>query len=213
MARDSSEDLGTHQNSLRLAARLFRTQGYAATSLRDIAAALDMKAGSLYYHFASKEELVTELLDLGVRSAFESVRRSIEALGAGAPCERVLRAAIGAHLESLLGPDDFTSANIRIFAHVPPRVREATLPLRHEYERYWLGLLKRCAEAGRLSGESDLKLLSMFLFGAMNWSLEWYNPDRHGIEKLADEIAALFLAPPARSRRRKSSLSRKRERE
>jgi AcrR family transcriptional regulator len=201
MARDSGEDLGTHQNILRGAARLFRTQGYAATSLRDIAAALDMKAGSLYYHFASKEAIVTEILDLGVRSAFESVRRSVEALGAGAPCEKLLRAAIGAHLESLLGPDDFTSANIRIFAHVPPRVRAATLPLRHEYERYWLGLLKRCAEAGRLRGEADLKLLSMFLFGAMNWSLEWYKPERHGIESLADGIAALFLAPPARRRR------------
>lgn len=197
MARDSREDLGTHQNILRCAARLFRTQGYAATSLRDIAAALDMKAGSLYYHFASKEEIVTEILNLGVRSAYESVRRSVDLLDEGTPCEVVLRAAIGAHLKSLLGPDNFTSANIRIFAHVPPHVREATLPLRHEYERYWLGLLKRCAEAGRLRGKGDLSLLSMFLFGAMNWSLEWYRPGRHSIEKLADEIASLFLEAPA----------------
>jgi AcrR family transcriptional regulator len=202
MARDSSEDLGTHQNILSCAARLFRTQGYAATSLRDIAAALDMKAGSLYYHFASKEEIVTEILNLGVRSAYESVRRGVSSLGEDAPCDQVLRAAIGAHLSSLLGPDNFTSANIRIFAHVPPHVRKATLPLRHEYERYWLGLLKRCAEAGRLRGEPDLPLLSMFLFGAMNWSLEWHKPARHGIEDLADGIAALFLEPPPRRRSR-----------
>ena len=39
----------------------------------------------------------------------------------------VLRAAIFAHLTCLLGEDNFTSANIRIFAHVPPRVRDATM--------------------------------------------------------------------------------------
>ena len=197
MARDSGEAPGTHQNILRCAARLFRAQGYAATSLRDIAAALDMKAASLYYHFASKEEIVTEILDLGVRSAFDAVRRAVGGQRAEAPCGEVLRAAIAAHLRSLLGPDNFTSANIRIFAHVPAHVREATLSLRHEYERYWVGLLKRCAEGGELRGAPDLALLSMFLFGAMNWSLEWYKPTRHSIEHLADEIAGLFLAVPA----------------
>src|SRR5947209_17027405 len=48
---------GTRRQILDQAARLLRTNGYASTSLRDIAAATGMKAGSLYYHFASKEAL------------------------------------------------------------------------------------------------------------------------------------------------------------
>jgi TetR/AcrR family transcriptional regulator, cholesterol catabolism regulator len=192
MARDFPEDLGTPHAILRCAAGLFRTQGYAATSLRDIAAALDMKAGSLYYHFASKEEIVVEILNLGVRSAYDEVRRSVESLGDGAPGERILRAAVEAHLRALLGPDNFTSANIRIFAHVPQRVQKRTLPLRHDYERYWLELLKSCAEKGTVRADIDLALLSMFLFGAMNWSLEWHKPSRHTIPDLAEAIAALF---------------------
>ena len=50
----------TRQHVLDCAARLFRMQGYAATSLRDIAAASGMKPGSLYYHFPSKEMIVID---------------------------------------------------------------------------------------------------------------------------------------------------------
>jgi AcrR family transcriptional regulator len=45
------------------AARLFREKGYAATSMRDIAAAVDMLPGSLYYHFAAKEDLLVAVYE------------------------------------------------------------------------------------------------------------------------------------------------------
>ena len=197
----------TRLRVLQSAARLFRTRGYAATSLRDIASAAGLKAGSLYNHFASKEEIVTEILDMGVQSAFERVRAAVERFDERAPCRAVLHAAIVAHLTSLLGDDKFTSANIRIFAHVPPHVRDATLGLRHSYERYWFELLKRCQAQEALSGGLDPKLVSMYLFGAMNWSLEWYRPGRHSIEQLADDMVQLFLpgADEATARRGRRS--------
>ncbi|MEX1288680.1 MAG: helix-turn-helix domain-containing protein, partial [Acidimicrobiia bacterium] len=48
------------------AARLFLAQGYAETTLRDIADAVGIKAGSIYYHFDSKERLLGEILDQGI---------------------------------------------------------------------------------------------------------------------------------------------------
>ena len=198
---------GTRQRVLMVAARLFRTQGYAATPLRDIASAAGMKAGSLYNHFSSKEEIVVEILNLGVQTAFDRVRAEVERLGE-APCRTVLRAAIFAHLTCLLGEDNFTSANIRIFAHVPPHVRDATMTLRHGYERFWVELLGRCAAQGAVRPDIDLRMLSMFLFGAMNWALEWYRPGRHSIAQLADELVTLYLAAdaaePARRPRRRA---------
>src|ERR1035437_495482 len=64
----------SRQAILDTAARLFRQQGYAAASLRAIADACDMKAGSLYYHFESKDQIVSEVLDIGVQRAFDAVR-------------------------------------------------------------------------------------------------------------------------------------------
>jgi len=195
----TAEEPGTRLRILQSAARLFRTRGYASTSLRDIANAAGLKAGSLYNHFASKEAIVTDILNMGVQTVFDRVRAAVERLDDEAPCRELLRAAILAHLTCLLGEDNFTSANIRIFAHVPPHVRDTTLPMRHAYEAYWLDLLKRCRAQRVIPARLDAKVASMYLFGAMNWSLEWYRPGRHSVEQLADDLAALFLTEPRSS--------------
>ena len=59
------------------AARLFREKGYAATSMRDIATAVDMLPGSLYYHFAAKEDLLVAVYEQGVRLITEKARAAI----------------------------------------------------------------------------------------------------------------------------------------
>ena len=62
------------------AAALFRDQGYAAVSLRAIAAAAGMQSGSVYYHFGSKEEIVTEVLNLGIERVHDQVSTTIATL-------------------------------------------------------------------------------------------------------------------------------------
>lgn len=177
------------------AARLFREHGYAAVSMRDIASACGIKAGSLYYHFPSKEQIVSEVLDTGVSTVFEEARSSVSALLPGAPLRQRLRAAIGAHLRALLELDDYTGANIRIFGHVPERVRDAALASRRVYETWWSELLAAGQAEGAFAPGTDLSLLRLFLLGAMNWSLEWHRPapGRHDVDGLADRLTALVL--------------------
>ena len=69
----------TRHAILEAAAGLFREHGYAAVSLRDIAEAVGMKTGSLYYHFDSKESLVEEILTLGTQGALAASRAAVEA--------------------------------------------------------------------------------------------------------------------------------------
>ncbi len=183
------------------AARLFRLHGYAAVSMRDIAAACGIKAGSLYYHFQSKEQIVTEVLDTGVGTVFEEARRSVERLSPAAPLEQRLRAAIGAHLHALLELDDYTGANIRIFGHVPERVRKAALASRRQYEDWWRGLLARGEAEGAFAPGTDLRLVRLFLLGAMNWSLEWHKPGLTDVEDLADRLTAMALHGVAAQKR------------
>ncbi|MGH3976811.1 MAG: TetR/AcrR family transcriptional regulator, partial [Pseudonocardiaceae bacterium] len=64
---------------LEAAARLFTTKGYAATSTREIAEAVGIRQASLYYYFAGKGEIVTELLSRTIRPTVEAVAR-IESL-------------------------------------------------------------------------------------------------------------------------------------
>ncbi|GAC1338735.1 MAG: TetR/AcrR family transcriptional regulator [Acetobacteraceae bacterium] len=212
LARTHNDDepaAGSRQLVLDHAAHLFREHGYAAVSMRDIAAACGIKAGSLYYHFPSKEQIVSEVLDTGVGTVFEHVRGSIEALPPGAPLAERLRVAIGAHLHALLELDDYTGANIRIFGHVPERVRLAALDRRRVYEAWWRDLLAAGEAEGAFAPGTDLRLVRLFLLGAMNWSLEWHRPGSD-VEEFADRLTALTLhgvaardKPPPRRRQKR----------
>lgn len=67
----------TRREILDHAPRLFREPGYLSTSLRDIAAATGTNAGSLYYHFESKEALAEEVLSQGIAAVKDRVRAAM----------------------------------------------------------------------------------------------------------------------------------------
>lgn len=179
---------------LNVAARLFRDYGYGAVSLRRIAEAAGIKAGSLYYHFGSKDEIVVAVLDAGIEAVHDSMRQAVAALPPGTDAERVLRAAIGAHLRALLEVSDYSSANVRIFGQVPQPVRDANLPTRRAYEAEWDALLSRLRDQGALRGDVDIRRLRLMLIGALNATLEWFDPARGGADALARTYADVFLA-------------------
>src|SRR3984957_10699844 len=56
---------------LEAAAKLFRRQGYSATTLRQIASMAEIKAASIYYYFDSKEAILDEVLHRGLLSVFD----------------------------------------------------------------------------------------------------------------------------------------------
>jgi TetR/AcrR family transcriptional regulator, cholesterol catabolism regulator len=64
----------TRECVLSAAGRLFRQEGFYATTMRDIAQESGVEAGSIYYHFQSKDQILNEVLDLGVRQLYEKVR-------------------------------------------------------------------------------------------------------------------------------------------
>ncbi len=199
------------------AARLFRERGFAETSLRDIAGACGMKTASLYYHFPSKEDIVAEVLNTGIANVAAEVQRRIAALGPDAPPADLLRAGISGHLHALLELDDFTGANIRIFGHVPPRVRAATMAQREQYEQMWRDLLADAAARGAIRPGTDLRLLRLLLLGAMNWTVEWHKPRRNeadSVEAIARSLVDLalhgvFEAAPAPSARPRGAVARR----
>lgn len=183
----------TRQRILDIAARQFRERGYAGVSLRSIAFEAGMKAGSLYYHFASREEIVTEVLDVGIELVHDSVARVLDEAGEDTPPEHVLQAAMARHLRAFLTFSDYTSANVRIFGQVPESVRQANLPARRRYEGLWDEILEWLRRAGALRRDVDLQALRLFLLGAMNSTLEWFDPRRGNIESIAESYAGFVL--------------------
>lgn len=196
----------TRAQILSSAASLFLERGYAAVSLRDIAAEAKLTTGSLYYYFSQKDEIVREILDAGHRHVHEEVSRRVGRLGPKATRSEKMRAGIRAHLDALFEKNSFPAANVRIYAHVPPEVRAEVRAGRRAYERYWIDLLEQHDESGPLA--VDPKQLVMLLFGAANWTLEWYREGRDSLDEIADSLTRVFahpadvVAPAKRARKR-----------
>lgn len=186
-------DAGKRERILNEAAKLFRQHGYAVTTLRQIADATGMMAGSIYYHFSSKEEILVEVLDTGIRMVLQAVQAKVDAAPPGAGMRVQIAAAIGGHLYGLLHHGEFTSANIRIYGQIPQSAKDRHRVIRRQYADYWDRLFAQGQAAGELRPDVPVSVMRLFVLGSLNFTVEWYNPKRSSFESFAQHISALVF--------------------
>jgi AcrR family transcriptional regulator len=183
----------SRQSVLEAAAKLFRQQGYSATTLRQIASMAEIKAGSIYYYFDSKEAILDEVLDQGLHRIFEAVKTALKKAGKVSHRRRI-GLAIETHLVALLEASDFTSANIRIYGQLPERMKNRHRPLRRAYAKYWDQLFLDARRAGEIRADIEIVPLRIFVLGALNWTVEWFSySKKEAIQKLAQRTELLIL--------------------
>lgn len=192
---DERDDGNRRRTVLRHAARLFRRNGFDATSTRDIAAAAGMQSGSPFYHFKSKQALLFAVMEEGMRTALHHQHDAMARAGMDTlePPAR-LRLLVRNHFESLLGTgNDHIPVMLYERRSVTRSQRMALAKLQGAYEADWEPVLRALHAAGRL--RADVKLARLMIFGALNWSVQWF--DRRGeatLDDLTDAALALFLA-------------------
>lgn len=173
------------------AAHLFLQRGYEGTSLRLLADVVGMKAGSLYYHFSSKDELLTTILERGLEVMHEAFDRA-ESLHDGAEPFVRIGAHVRAHLSALYENGPYTAAHVVTFRTAPDAVRAALVPSRDAYEARWTRLLRDLQRTGSVASDLDVRVARLALFGAMNSSVEWFDTERGALDRFADAIARQF---------------------
>ena len=191
---EERDDGNRRQELVRVSARLFRTQGFAATSTRDIAAAVGMHSGSPFYHFKSKSALLCEVMEQGMHSAIARQAATLQALRAAEP-QAALAALIRTHFDILLGADsDFVPVMLYEWRSLTAHQRAGITRLQHAYEVAWLPLLQALRLSGRL--HADVHLARLLLLGALNWSVQWYDATQGAsLDDLAGAALALFIRP------------------
>jgi AcrR family transcriptional regulator len=157
----------TRARILAIAAEQFAREGYAATSVRDIARSVGVTVGAIYAHFPSKGRLLVAVYEEGARRIGRAVDAAVA--GAGGPWEQ-LGAAAAAHLEVLL--------------EVAGDLRR----LRDGYEARF----RRLIEALDLAPGVDRTLLRLMLLGALNATQVWFK--RASGRTDAAAIARQFIA-------------------
>jgi len=161
-----------------VASDLFREQGYAATSVRGIARALDIQGASLYAHVTSKEDVLWAIVDRAA-SRFEAAADAAEARAdanhPGNHAAQLSELARG-HVGTITQDVGAASVFVGDWRSLGPERRAAILARRDAYERRFRELIS----AGMATGEfrmTDPALAAMLVLGALNSIATWYDPD------------------------------------
>jgi TetR/AcrR family transcriptional regulator, cholesterol catabolism regulator len=168
------------QEILRAAARLFQQQGYDATSMNDVAAALKLSKGGLYHHFQSKDEILFQIMSHAMEITEErviNVVRRIDGTTAAGVEER-LRTLIRLHIQVVISPED---REITVMLHenhpLPPNFRRKINGRKKDYVHFVENLV---ADVQRKRNSSSLvkpRAAAFALLGMINWIYQWYKPD------------------------------------
>jgi AcrR family transcriptional regulator len=183
----------TRQRILDAAARVFRDQGYAGATLGDIAASAGLQAGSLYYHFDSREALVDAVMAQGTRRAHHQARQRLAALPPGTTELAKLALLIESHLEMVLSAGDYTSAMVKLIWQVPAEIRERQLADQRAYGALWRQVLERARDAGEIRSDVNLSVARMAILGALNWAADWYRPGGDSPQQVARDVVTMVV--------------------
>lgn len=174
---------------LRRAADAFREKGFHGASMRDIAGAMDMTPGSLYYYFRSKDDLLHACQTLALDRLLAGAKAIVSGSG---PAPGKLRALVRAHVRCLLEETGGSAAHLEFRALPGPR-RTAIAARRDAYERLWRAVMAAGAAEGTLRAV-DGKLATLALLGAANGTVVWWRPEgpRRPLE-IADAYADILV--------------------
>lgn len=175
-----------------VASTLFRERGYAATSVRDIAGAMNLQGASLYAHVPSKEEVLWSLVGRAA-SRFEKAaeRRAAEANGLG--CAERVRAFVRGHVGVITDDPRLATVFVHEWRSLSADRRAEVLLRRDRYEARLRTLIAE-GVACRAFGPTDPALAATFILTGLNGIATWYRPDgRLSPDRIADRYAELAL--------------------
>jgi AcrR family transcriptional regulator len=180
----------TKDQILEAAAQIFRTKGFHAASMQDIAEAVNLQKASLYHHVSSKQEILLDLLDRALDVLTQQVAAEVNSNGSA---DIRLRKAVYAYLNTIIENRDL--ASVLLLEH---RSLEATLQARHiprrdRFERLWRGLIEEGKREGTFHCD-DPALATRAILGTLNWTITWYRPEGElSVDELAENYVNFFL--------------------
>lgn len=186
------------QEILTAAAELFGERGYDAVSLEDVADRLDVTKGSLYYYFASKDELGTAAIET-LGNDWTARLEQLPAAQRGAVDQR-LRALLHEHIT--IAVRDYPAA-LRLFLFPrewPDAQRTRIKELRRRHDRVFRDVLEQGVDSGEFT-VTDVDTVLQCMHAAMTQAPlslgEFPGRDRdRAIDRLTDTLLMLVGQPP-----------------
>src|SRR5262245_59389664 len=186
--RNADPQASTRVDILKSAAAAFRKLGYHGATVEQIAAALHMKKGNLYYYFRNKEELLFACHQYSLDRLMQLLH---EVQHSGLNADEKLRRLVDAFVHTILDELHGTALFLDLEALTPAHLK-AAIVRRDEFERGVRQILEE-GMTGGVFAEGNPKLLAFAMFGAVNWIPRWYKPEGAASSKTIAHMCGEFF--------------------
>ncbi|MBZ4419298.1 TetR/AcrR family transcriptional regulator [Myxococcus sp. RHSTA-1-4] len=182
---------GTRRRILETALELFASRGFHDTSIRDLAAVLELRPSALYAHFPSKDHVLAELVRIGHEAHHEALRAAL--LDAGTEPAEQVRALVRAHTRAHAEHPQLALVVNEEFYALTPEMAAPALALREQSAALLMEVIERGVAKGRFAPPHPL--VTARAIAAMGVRLPyWYEPGGAlDLDTLADAHAELAL--------------------
>ena len=208
MARKPADQSVDREDILWAAAEVLHRNGYEATTMKDIAAQVNLTAASLYHHFKNKDYLLLNVLEVGLDLTIEKLDLVI---ASDLSCVEKLAAMIRSHVVSVTGNVAVGAAmvfEIRHLLNVSVGGRDGDEAFAAEFvarrnqffarRDYFESLFRDTVRAGIAAGEFravDAAIVTKAMLGAHNWVGVWFREGgRLSGEAVANVMVDTWLA-------------------
>jgi AcrR family transcriptional regulator len=161
------------QEITRRAAELFDRSGYANASMEDLAAAVGLAKPSLYHYVKSKDEVLFLIHRQFMDAAFAALDARMREVG---DTRTQLRGVITDLVELVCSQRPLVRVFFEHFRDLPAARRRNIVMERDRYMRTVVRVIRRGVQRAELVRGLDPTLAALAIFGACNWTYQWYDP-------------------------------------
>ena len=173
-------------------ATIFMENGYEATSLQDIASAVGILKGSIYYYIKTKEDLLYELVDRALSLYAATVDEDPSLAAAPAPVR--LRTFLVQWMTISAQEREWCIVAERSFNRLSPERLASVIERRDRYSAFVKDIIQQGVDEGTFDPEVDVSLATITVFELIKGSNEWHHPGgRLSMEAISEWTADFVI--------------------
>jgi AcrR family transcriptional regulator len=189
--RVAEASAATKTRILKIAAELFYRNGFAATSVREIAEAAGVGQSSLYHYLKSKDQILVHLHVAFVDKLLKDLESTSNT---NAPPAEQLREIARVVLATVESHQHEVTVFLREEHALPEEARKSIVAERDKVDAIIDSILQRGINRGDFRSDIHVRLVRLGILGMCNWSYQWFRPDGSiSSSEIAEQFSDLYL--------------------